>query len=39
MQVTMPPEVEIALIDSDDGWVPYISLDDALKLDRVRRIT
>ena len=29
-------EVEIEIIDSEDGWAPYISLDDALKLDRVR---
>lgn len=29
-------EVEIEIIDSEAGWSPYISLDDALKLDRVR---
>ncbi len=29
-------EVEIEIIDSEDGWAPYITLDDALKLDRVR---
>ena len=29
-------EVEIEIIDSEEGWAPYISLDDALKLDRVR---
>ncbi len=29
-------EVEIEIIDSEDGWAPYISLDDALKLDSVR---
>ncbi len=29
-------EVEIDIIDSDEGWSPYISLDDALKLDNVR---
>lgn len=29
-------DVEIEIIDSEDGWAPYISLDDALKLDRVR---
>jgi len=28
-------EVEIEIIDSEDGWTPYISLDDALKLDLV----
>ncbi len=29
-------EVEINIIDSDEGWSPYISLDDALKLDNIR---
>jgi hypothetical protein len=29
-------EVEIELIDNDEGWSPYLSLDDALKLDDVR---
>lgn len=29
-------EVEIEIIDSETGWSAYISLDDALKLDRVR---
>jgi hypothetical protein len=29
-------EVDIELIDSDEGWSPYMSLDDALKLDEVR---
>ncbi len=29
-------EVEIELIDVDEGWFPYLSLDDALKLDDVR---
>jgi len=29
-------EVEIELIDADEGWSPYLSLDDALKLDDVR---
>jgi hypothetical protein len=29
-------EVDIELIDSDDGWSPYLTLDDALKLDDVR---
>ncbi len=32
----MPPEVEVEIIDAEDGWAPYISLDDALKLDRGR---
>jgi hypothetical protein len=29
-------EVDVELIDSDTGWSPYISLDDAYKLDDVR---
>jgi hypothetical protein len=29
-------EVDIEIIDTNDGWSPYVSLDDALKLDDVR---
>ena len=29
-------EVEIELIDADVGWPPYLSLEDAHKLDEVR---
>ena len=29
-------EVDIELIYADEGWSPYLSLDDALKLDDVR---
>jgi len=29
-------EVDIELIDSNDGWSPYLSLEDTLKLDEVR---
>jgi hypothetical protein len=29
-------EVDIELIDSDEGWSPYISLEDAQRLDDVR---
>lgn len=29
-------EVDIEIIDTTDGWSPYLSLDDALKLDDVR---
>jgi len=29
-------EVEIELIEEEEGWSPYISLDDAQKLDNVR---
>ena len=29
-------EVEIELIDTDEGWSPYISLEDAQKLDDIR---
>ena len=29
-------EVEVELIDRDEGWSPYVSLDDAKRLDDVR---
>ncbi len=29
-------EVDVKLIDSGEGWAPYLSLEDAEKLDRVR---
>jgi len=29
-------EVEVELIEEDNGWSPYLSLDDARKLDDVR---
>ena len=29
-------EVDIELIDTDEGWSPYISLEDTEKLDTVR---
>jgi hypothetical protein len=29
-------EVDLDLIDADEGWSPYISLDDARKLDDIR---
>ena len=29
-------EVDIELMDTKEGWSPYLSLDDALKLDKVR---
>ena len=29
-------KVNIELIDTDEGWSPYLSLDDAMKLDDVR---
>jgi len=29
-------EVEVQLIDSDTGWSPYLSQEDAYKLDDVR---
>jgi hypothetical protein len=29
-------EVDIELIDTDEGWSPYLSLEDAKKLDDVR---
>ena len=29
-------EVELDLIESDEGWSPYLSLEDAYKLDDIR---
>jgi len=29
-------EVEVELIDSETGWSPYLSVEDAYKLDDVR---
>jgi len=29
-------EVEVDLIDDETGWAPYLSVDDARKLDAVR---
>ena len=29
-------EVDVELIDTSDGWSPYLSLEDAQKLDEVR---
>ncbi len=29
-------ELDVELIESPEGWAPYLSLDDARKLDRVR---
>jgi hypothetical protein len=29
-------EVEVELIDAEDGWAPYLSLDDVRRLDTVR---
>lgn len=29
-------EVEVELTESSEGWAPYLSLEDANKLDRVR---
>ena len=29
-------EVDVDLIESEGGWTPYLSLDDAYKLDDVR---
>ncbi|MCP5050743.1 MAG: hypothetical protein GY940_26505 [bacterium] len=30
-------EVTVDLIETDEGWSPYLSLDDACKLDDVRK--
>ena len=31
-------EVEIEIIDNENAWSPYMSLDDAFKLDTVREL-
>lgn len=30
-------EVEVELIDTEEGWSPYLSLEDAERLDEVRK--
>ena len=30
-------EVEVTRIETDEGWSPYLSLEDAQKLDAVRK--
>lgn len=29
-------EIEVDLIESEDGWAPYLSVEDANRLDEVR---
>ena len=29
-------EVDVELIDTDEGWSPYLTVDDACRLDEVR---
>jgi hypothetical protein len=29
-------EIEVQLIEADEGWSPYLTLDDVAKLDQVR---
>jgi hypothetical protein len=29
-------EVEVQLVDTDEGWSPYLTLEDAERLDQVR---
>ncbi|MCC6153804.1 MAG: hypothetical protein IT367_08615 [Candidatus Hydrogenedentes bacterium] len=29
-------EIDVDLIETDDGWSPYLSVEDATKLDNVR---
>jgi len=31
-------EIDIELIDAKEGWSPYLSLEDALKLDDIRSV-
>lgn len=30
-------EVEVELVETDEGWSPYLSVEDAYKLDEVRQ--
>lgn len=30
-------EVEVELVEADEGWAPYLSLEEAEKLDTVRQ--
>lgn len=30
-------EVDVEYLESDDAWSPYLSVEDALKLDEVRK--
>ena len=30
-------EIDVELVEADEGWAPYLSLDDAYKLDDVRK--
>jgi hypothetical protein len=30
-------EVDVELIEGDNGWSPYLSLEDARKLDEIRK--
>ena len=30
-------EVEVDLVDAENGWAPYLSVDDACRLDDVRQ--
>jgi hypothetical protein len=30
-------EVDVVLTDSDEGWAPYLSVEDATRLDEVRK--
>ena len=36
LEGTYAAEVDVELIEADDGWSPYLSVDDAYKLDAVR---
>ena len=30
-------EIPVEVIEEEDGWAPYLSVEDATKLDRVRK--
>jgi len=29
-------EIDVELIDADEGWAPYLPIEEALKLDKIR---
>ncbi len=33
-----PAEIDVELVESDDEWAPYLSVEDACKLDDVREL-
>ena len=36
MKANMLPRLEVGLLEDETGWSPYLSVEDAYKLDNVR---